>query len=333
MEGYEGWDEYAPFYDWENARTLGRRDVPFWRRFALEAGGPVLELGAGTGRVAAPLGRAGVPLTGIDRSEAMLARARRRTARAGARRHVRLVRGDIRHLPFSSGAFAAVMAPYGVLQSLLRERDLAATLRSVHQVLQRGGAFGLELVADLPAWEEYRRRISLRGWKQGRDGARVTLPALGVYFMVLEVPGHTLGHISYYRPGVLFCGDTLFGAGCGRVFEGTMAQMHASLARLIDLPPETLVYCAHEYTQSCLRFAHTVEPDNAAIATRAADVAELRAAGQPSVPSTLAEELATNPFLRWNAPGVIAAATARLGHHPANDAETFAAIRIWRDNL
>ena len=165
------------------------------------------------------------------------------------------------------------------------------------------------------------------------DGARVTLPALGVYFMVLEVPGHTLGHISYYRPGVLFCGDTLFGAGCGRVFEGTMAQMHASLARLIDLPPETLVYCAHEYTQSCLRFAHTVEPDNAAIATRAADVAELRAAGQPSVPSTLAEELATNPFLRWNAPGVIAAATARLGHHPANDAETFAAIRIWRDNL
>jgi hydroxyacylglutathione hydrolase len=165
------------------------------------------------------------------------------------------------------------------------------------------------------------------------DGARVTLPALGVYFMVLEVPGHTLGHISYYRPGVLFCGDTLFGAGCGRVFEGTMAQMHASLARLIDLPPETLVYCAHEYTQSCLRFAHTVEPDNAAITARAADVAELRAAGQPSVPSTLAEELATNPFLRWNAPGVIAAATARLGHPPANDAATFAAIRVWRDSL
>jgi hydroxyacylglutathione hydrolase len=165
------------------------------------------------------------------------------------------------------------------------------------------------------------------------DGARVTLPALGVYFMVLEVPGHTLGHISYYRPGVLFCGDTLFGAGCGRVFEGTMAQMHASLARLIDLPPETLVYCAHEYTQSCLRFAHTVEPDNAAIDVRAVDVAKLRAAGQPSVPSTLAEELATNPFLRWNAPGVIAAAAARLGHPPANDAATFAAIRVWRDSL
>lgn len=165
------------------------------------------------------------------------------------------------------------------------------------------------------------------------DGARVTLPALGVYFMVLEVPGHTLGHVSYYRPGVLFCGDTLFGAGCGRVFKGTLAQMHASLARLIDLPPETLVYCAHEYTQSCLRFAHAVEPDNAAISARAAEVAELRAAGRPSVPATLAAELATNPFLRWHAPGIIAAAAARLGHRPANDAETFAAIRIWRDSL
>ena len=175
MEGYEGWDQYAPFYDWENARTLGRRDVPFWRRFALEAGGRVLELGAGTGRIAAPLGRAGVPLIGIDRSEAMLTRARRRTAHAGARRHVRLVRGDIRHLPFASGAFAAVIAPYGVLQSLLREQDLAAALGSVHGVLRRGGSFGLELVADLPAWEEYRKRISLRGWKRRRGGAHVTL--------------------------------------------------------------------------------------------------------------------------------------------------------------
>ncbi|MDP1654274.1 MAG: hydroxyacylglutathione hydrolase [Rhodocyclaceae bacterium] len=165
------------------------------------------------------------------------------------------------------------------------------------------------------------------------DGARVTLPALGVYFMVLEVPGHTLGHIAFYSAGMLFCGDTLFGAGCGRVFDGTMAQMHASLARLAELPPETRVYCAHEYTQSCLRFARTVEPDNAAIDARTADVAKLRAAGQPSVPSTLAEELATNPFLRWHAPGVIAAATARLGHPPGSDAETFSAIRLWRDNL
>lgn len=163
------------------------------------------------------------------------------------------------------------------------------------------------------------------------DGARVSV--LGIEFEVIEVPGHTLGHIAYYRKGVLFCGDTLFGAGCGRVFEGTLPQMHASLARLATLPPDTQVYCAHEYTQSCLRFAKTVEPDNATIDTRIAAVAAQRAAGQPSVPSSLAEELATNPFLRWSAPAVIAAATARLGHRPANDAATFGAIRVWRDSL
>jgi hydroxyacylglutathione hydrolase len=166
-----------------------------------------------------------------------------------------------------------------------------------------------------------------------QDGARVALPELEVEFEVLHVPGHTLGHISYYRPGVLFCGDTLFGAGCGRVFEGTLEQMHASLARLAALPADTRVYCAHEYTQSCLRFAATVEPGNPAIAERAARVAGLRAAGRPSVPSPLAEELATNPFLRWDAPAVRAAAAARLGHAPADAAATFAAIRVWRDSI
>jgi hydroxyacylglutathione hydrolase len=164
------------------------------------------------------------------------------------------------------------------------------------------------------------------------EGDRVTL--LGVDFVVMEVPGHTLGHIVYYaREGLLFCGDTLFGAGCGRVFEGTLAQMHTALARIAALPAATQVYCAHEYTESCLRFARTVEPDNAAIAARIEAVKRLRAARQPSVPSSLADELATNPFLRWQAPGVIAAATAHLGHPPANDSETFSAIRIWRDQL
>src|SRR4051812_4766405 len=101
MEGHEGWDEYAPFYDWENARTLGRRDVPFWRNLAVHAGGPVLELGCGTGRISLPVGHAGVPIVGIDRSDAMLARARLRVRRAGLDRRVHLIRGDIRHLPFA----------------------------------------------------------------------------------------------------------------------------------------------------------------------------------------------------------------------------------------
>jgi ubiquinone/menaquinone biosynthesis C-methylase UbiE len=174
-QGYEGWDEYAPFYDWENARTLGRRDVPFWRTVALNAGGPVLELGCGTGRISLPLGRAGVPLIGIDRSVSMLARARRRVRRTRTGHPVRLVRGDIRQLPFPTTSFPLVIAPYGILQSLLRERDLTETLHAVHRVLQPGGTFGVELVADLPSWGEYRRRISLKGWRRRRGGAYVTL--------------------------------------------------------------------------------------------------------------------------------------------------------------
>jgi ubiquinone/menaquinone biosynthesis C-methylase UbiE len=174
-EGHEGWDDYAPFYDWENARTLGRRDVPFWRHVALNAGGPVLELGCGTGRIALPLGRAGVSLVGIDRSAAMLDRARLRVVRTRLGRPVRLVRGDIRALPFPPAAFSMVMAPYGVLQSLLRERDLSATLDAVYRVLEPGGTFGIELVADLPSWDEYQQRVSLKGWRQRKGGAHVTL--------------------------------------------------------------------------------------------------------------------------------------------------------------
>jgi ubiquinone/menaquinone biosynthesis C-methylase UbiE len=175
VEGHDGWDDYAPFYDWENARTLGRRDVPFWRNLALQAGGPVLELGCGTGRVSLPLGRAGVRLIGLDRSERMLARARTRTKRARLSNTIRLIRGDIRFTPFTAPSFSLVMAPYGILQSLLRERDLTATLQEVRRVLEPGGTFGIELVADLPSWKEYTKRLSLKGWRARRGGAHVTL--------------------------------------------------------------------------------------------------------------------------------------------------------------
>jgi ubiquinone/menaquinone biosynthesis C-methylase UbiE len=175
VEGHEGWDDYAPFYDWENARTLGKRDVPFWRTLALRAGGPVLELGCGTGRVSLPLGRAGVKLIGIDRSERMLARARARTKRARLSERISLVRADIRFTPFAAPEFSMVMAPYGILQSLLRERDLKATLAEVYRVLEPGGMFGIELVADLPSWKEYKKRLSLRGWRGRQGGSHVTL--------------------------------------------------------------------------------------------------------------------------------------------------------------
>ncbi len=182
-EGWEGWDEYAPFYDWENAQTLGRRDVPFWRRLvrrSLEALPEQqrlgLELGCGTGRVTFPLVREGVAIIGIDRSAEMLARAAARRRRSRARPQPTLIQGDIRDLPFRDGSFPLAIAPYGILQSLLRDRDLAATLDDVARVLVPGGTFGLELVADLPSWKEYRNRVKLRGRTgRGAGGAELSL--------------------------------------------------------------------------------------------------------------------------------------------------------------
>jgi len=164
-EGWHGWDEYAPFYDWENERTLGRLDVPFWRRLVAAVQGRVLELGCGTGRVSLPLAGSGIELVGIDRSVPMLARAlaRRRRARPGS--HLQLVRGDIRALPFEPASFGAVIAPYGILQSLLNDKDVVATLESTASILAPRGLFGIDLVPDVPRWREYRNQVQLRGRK------------------------------------------------------------------------------------------------------------------------------------------------------------------------
>ncbi|HEY2433853.1 MAG TPA: class I SAM-dependent methyltransferase [Vicinamibacterales bacterium] len=161
--GDDGWDAYAAFYDWENARTIKRRDVGFWRGLAAAAEGRILELGTGTGRVAVPLARDGIALTGVDRSPAMLARARRRVSRFGLQRRLALLLGDMRALPFRRGSFNLIMAPYGVLQSLTQERDLRAALASVHRVLRPGGRFVIDLVPDLVEWSEYDRRKTLSG--------------------------------------------------------------------------------------------------------------------------------------------------------------------------
>jgi len=170
-EGWHGWDAYAPFYDWENARTLASRDVGFWRRLALTAGGRVLELGCGTGRISMPLARAGVDLVGVDRSAPMLARLARQLARSRVRR-LRAVRADIRALPFEARSFRMVVAPYGILQSLVTPRDLSATLSSVARVLSAGGTFGIDLVPDVPRWREYTNRVQHRGTL---GSARITL--------------------------------------------------------------------------------------------------------------------------------------------------------------
>lgn len=168
------------------------------------------------------------------------------------------------------------------------------------------------------------------------EGDRVQVPGLDLALSVLDVPGHTLGHIAYVRDDGdvrwLFCGDTLFGAGCGRLFEGTPAQMADSLAKLEALPDDTLVYCAHEYTLSNLRFAEAVEPDNRALKLRVAADSQARGTHLPTIPSTIAIEKATNPFLRYREPAIAAslAAAGRLGPD-AGPVETFAALREWKN--
>jgi len=155
----------------------------------------------------------------------------------------------------------------------------------------------------------------------------------GLTFRCLLVAGHTLGAVAYYGHGAVFTGDTLFAAGCGRLFEGTPAMMNDSLnVKLASLPPDTRVYCGHEYTASNLRFAAHVEPGNTAVTEKAARVARLREEGKPSVPSTLAEERATNPFMRVNAPAVIAHVEARLAGKKTPDA-VLAAIRAEKDSF
>ncbi|MBD9463868.1 hydroxyacylglutathione hydrolase [Pseudomonas sp. Pdm06] len=156
---------------------------------------------------------------------------------------------------------------------------------------------------------------------------------LGWDFDVYAVPGHTLGHIAYYHHGLLFCGDTLFAAGCGRLFEGTPAQMHHSLGRLAALPEDTLVYCTHEYTLSNLKFAAAVEPGNPDIAARLEKVARQRNEGIMTLPSTLALEKLTNPFLRTTETSVKQKADERSGQRNQTPSEVFAALRAWKDTF
>jgi len=220
-----------------------------------------------------------------------------------------------------------------VLQFLEQTKDrLCAILVTHHHADHTGGIRDLLAHHPVPVFGPA-HEASDRVTHPLHDGERLSLQALGIDLKVMHLPGHTRDHIAYYRPGMLFCGDVLFGAGCGRIFEGTPEQMHASLTRIAALPVDTRIYCAHEYTESCLAFAQTVEPNNPAIELRIRRVADLRAASQPSVPFTLAEELDTNPFLRWQVPELVLAATRWLGRPPLCDAETFAAIRQWRDSL
>jgi hydroxyacylglutathione hydrolase len=164
-----------------------------------------------------------------------------------------------------------------------------------------------------------------------REGDEVVIEELDARFSVLEVPGHTGTHIAYLAPGVLFPGDTLFSAGCGRLLGGTARQLHASLQRLAALPDDTAVYCTHEYTLANLAFARHSDPQNHERDNWLAACQAKRDAGEPTLPSTIAREKAINPFLRTGEKGVIDAVASHTGSTPANAAECFTALRAWKD--
>ncbi len=166
-----------------------------------------------------------------------------------------------------------------------------------------------------------------------KENDTVILPDFNLIFSVLDIPGHTAGHIAYVGHGMVFCGDTLFACGCGRLFEGTPAQMHASLAKLAALPGQTKVYCAHEYTLSNIAFARAVEPDNAKLLEREFAEREKRGRNLPTVPSTISLELETNPFMRSHVASITAAANAKSGKSHVSPVDVLATIREWKNNF
>lgn len=216
----------------------------------------------------------------------------------------------------------------------LRERDwrLSAILITHHHFDHVGGIPELLQHSDVPVFGP--DNADIRGIsKVLRDGDSVHVPGVDIRFEIGAVPGHTLDHIFYLTDGAVFCGDALFSAGCGRLFEGEPKQMFASLARLRALPDNTRVYCTHEYTLANLAFADAVEPGNPAIDDYTEYAHRLRREDQPTLPSFIALEKRVNPFLRWQEPAVREAA-ARFAGQPLNDdVAVLAALRRWKDSF
>ncbi len=234
------------------------------------------------------------------------------------------------------GHYAVIVDPgesEPVIQTLERERlHPLAILCTHHHHDHVGGIEELVRRYKLPVYGPAREQIPCMTHALD-DGAQVTFPELGVSLAVIATPGHTLGQIVYYGHGMLFCGDTLFSAGCGRLFEGTPEQMHTSLIRLAALPADTRVYCAHEYTLANLRFALTVEPDNRDAREHLERVQAARLNDRPSLPSTIGLERRINPFLRTAVPSVRKAAQDHANQPLNSETDIFSTLRRWKDSF
>ena len=238
-----------------------------------------------------------------------------------------------------SGPHAAVVDPGDarpVLEWLeANDVQLTAILATHHHADHVGGVPALRARYDVPVFGPAHEAIPDRTHPLG-EGDRIVVPGVELTFAVYDIPGHTAGHIAYYTmppDPLVFCGDTLFAAGCGRLFEGTPVQMWASLSKLAALDANTRVYCGHEYTLANLRFAAAVEPGSADIRARTAHETRKRERGEPTLPSTIGAERATNPFLRAALPNVMAAAASHAGRRMKDAVDTFAALREWKNGF
>ena len=233
----------------------------------------------------------------------------------------------------------AVVVDPGDAQPILSALDqrrltLSAILLTHHHADHAGGVPALLERFKVPVFGPARDPIPTVT-EPLAEGDHASIPELGLDFTVIDVPGHTAGHIAYHsaQHGWLFCGDTLFAGGCGRLFEGTPAQMVDSLEKLAALPEDTQVYCAHEYTLSNLRFAQAVDGDNADLNRRMADEEAKRKRDQPTVPSTIGIERKTNPFLRYREPALVDALVAAGRLDTREPVAAFAALREWKNNF
>ena len=220
-----------------------------------------------------------------------------------------------------------------VLAYLRAEKlQLVAILNTHHHADHVGGNAELLQHFKVPVYGPHDERIPTVSHRL-REGERFMLKEFGIEFSVFEIPGHTRSHIAFYGGGMLFCGDTLFACGCGRLFEGTPQQMHDSLAKLAALPDATRVYCGHEYTLANIRFAKAAEAANPELAIWEQAASTQRANDEPTLPSTIGREKLANPFLRCDQPGIITAASQHIGKPLKDMVSVLAAIRDWKNNF